>query len=97
MTMNEYREILTQTIPTPETLQQSMLQSYTKKLVDELMYRGEASLTFTTNDGNRNVLTNIGKGLTKMFKAQGYKVSTYEYSSTSNKIYWIYVEIPLDK
>lgn len=97
MTMNEYRGHLTQTIPTPETLQQSMLEYYTKRLINELMDKGEASLTFTTSDGNRNVLTNIGKGLTKMFKAQGYKVSTYKYSSTSNKIYWIYVEIPLDK
>lgn len=88
MTMNEYKKKLEDSIPTPTTVQQSLVAEMVSLINEDLMTKGGVSISAGRGDGNRKALCQAARTVAKLYEDKGYTVCLYEYSENNRNSYF---------
>lgn len=95
MNMTEFVNEMMKAIPSPETIQQEIVQRITEEMINDLRQSGRAEYVWERGEGGRIHCWQVCNRIAQIFNARGYIVKHGQYSENNHDKYcWLTVKLP---
>ena len=95
MNMSEFVTEMIKSLPTPETLQQEMVQRAVESILNNLRNSGQTNYVWGSGEGSRAHCWQVCKRVAQVFNSRGYVTNFWEYSQNNRDKYcYLHVELP---